>query len=82
MNLYILSNMDYKDHDDYSMCVVAAPDAETARYMHPDGFVWDATNDRWASRLYSYWCRPYRVAVEYIGTARPDAVVGVLATGR
>ena len=56
MNLYLISQEQNNDWDTYDSAVVAAPDEETARNMHPgtgEPVAW-GKGHRWS---YNSWCR-------------------------
>jgi hypothetical protein len=79
MKLYLISQMDNQDYDSYDSVVVAAPDEETAKVMHPDGgdyypiiiTDWDAYAGIWVDS-------PDKVTVEYIGEAKEGTKMGVI----
>jgi hypothetical protein len=74
MNLYKLERTDSLGYDEYDSMIVAAPNEQEARIMHPDGDHWvdgewkfkDRDGDyRWST---SDWCNPNDLKVECIGT--------------
>jgi len=71
MNLYLIERLDNGDYDTYSEAVVAAPDAEAARRIHPGGG--DAAEDR-----YETWIDPSQVKVTHIGIALDHIERGVI----
>lgn len=40
MKIFLISQNDNRGYDTYSDAVVAAPDEDTARTMHPNGYIW------------------------------------------
>ena len=64
MNLYLVSQSVNNDYDTYDAMIVAAPDEETARNMHPKGYraPFDTT-----------WAHPSDVYVELIGQTDREA---------
>lgn len=73
LKLFLIKQDANRDYDTYDAAVVAAPNEEVARTMHPrDG----RTNWEWYSDT---WCStPEQVEVEYLGYARPGAKQGVI----
>ena len=49
MNIYIISQTQNRGYDTYDAAVVAAPDMETARHMHPSDGAIDWSSYTWAS---------------------------------
>jgi hypothetical protein len=73
MNLYLISQDQNQDYDSYDSAVVAAPDEETARNIHPNTYPQPWSNDS------GTWCRtPDKVTVEYLGIAKEETVTGVI----
>jgi hypothetical protein len=69
MNIYIISQSENGDYDTYDAAVVAAPDMETARHMHPNKGAIDWSCHTWASG-------PEHVRVRCIGeTNEPQGVL-------
>jgi len=65
MNIYLISQSVNNDYDTYDAMVVAAPDEETARHMHPS---WGWESNSWARY-------PSDVYVELIGQTDREAGV-------
>ena len=62
----------YNGWDIYLAAVVAAPDEETARLMHPDGeSTWDGASKRWNTFI-DTWPTPDELSVELIGVTYDD----------
>lgn len=86
--LFSISQTEARGYDTYSDAVVAAPDEETARRIHPrSGEVFDSNADprdqgAWRDWGYSYggcWARhPDSVKAKRIGTADPSVKQGVI----
>ena len=75
MKLFLISQKQSDDYDTFNAAVVAAPDEETARQMHPG--TGDPVED-WEDR-FSSWCSgPKHVVVELIGEAADDVKQGVV----
>jgi len=77
MNLYLIKQDINNDYDTYDSAVVAAPDEEAARKMHPNG---NNTAYEPVSRLgrpgcTGTWASPEHVSVEYLGTTERAAGV-------
>jgi len=74
MNLYHISQTIRDGYDTYDSAVVAAPNEETAKTIHPDGetlYPWIDT--------YNTWCQsPNQVSVKLIGVAAPNIQQGVV----
>ena len=84
MNIYLLIQNENRGYDTYDMCVVAAPDENTAKTIHPGrGLIWSPgrwcredrewTDDTWAND-------PDNVTVEFIGVAKEGQKAGVICT--
>ena len=73
MNLYLLTQDVNNGYDTYDSCVVAAPDEESARRIHPGRDDW---NDDYYAR--KTWARIHEVAVSLIGTAKEGTSAGVV----
>ena len=72
MNLYLISQNINNGYDTYDSAVVAAPNEDMARHMHPN----DAVNNGDLSYSEDVWCNPKDVQVKYIGlTELPKSVV-------
>lgn len=73
MNLYHISQQANNDYDTYSDAVVAAPDEETARQMHPDG------GDLRDEGSFGTWVStPNQVTVKLVGIAVDGTPQGVV----
>ena len=69
MKLFLISQNQITGWDTYDAAVVAAPDEETAKQIHPDGSGWDDSS----------WCSaPEHVSVRYLGEATGDVEQGVV----
>lgn len=86
MNLYLISQAENCAYDTYDSAVVAAPDEDAARLMHPNGRAkfsskkgtWGSV---WSDRFQAdyAWCKtPEAVTVNLIGTALPGTEPGVI----
>ena len=75
MNLYKISQTVNNDWDTYDSAVVAAPDEETARTMHPRGTEQVTPHTEWAN---SDWAEPKHVSVELIGEAKTETKQGII----
>lgn len=85
MNIYLLSQTEYRGYDTYDSAVVFADSEDAARMMHPrePDAMWSAhrkcwhTPKRWAGDegmgLYGEWPDPLYVKVTLLGVANPDA---------
>ncbi len=92
MNIYVISQDSNTGYDTYDSAVVVAESADTARLLHPGGWVWDtdrkcwvcendvSSGDRkwWDPPDRSGWCHPDNVTVEHVGTAREGQQPGVI----
>jgi hypothetical protein len=89
MNLYLLSQDDNLGYGTYDSCIVAAPNEETARLIHPseldiklsgkeDGIDPDMGQIGWPETEGGYWCTPEKVKVELIGSAKEGTEQGVI----
>jgi hypothetical protein len=83
MKLWLISQDANSGYETYDSAVVAAPDADTARLIHPGG------GERWhPDRGWVYnmghdghgwgWTTPDRVAVRLVGEALPEIAEGVV----
>ncbi len=73
MRLYLITQTEARGYDTYDSAVVAAPDAATARSIHPNGGNWEP--------FYSSWCRsPDKVTSEYLGEAVEGTQQGVICS--
>lgn len=75
MNLYLLTNPSRRLYDIYDKAVVAAPDAETAKTIHPNGH--SKVNKNKCSN-YDCWCAQKNVGVLLIGIAGSATEQGVI----
>jgi len=75
MKLWLLTNEKVQGYDTYDSAVVAAPDAETARMIHPL-----YNTDEWDGKAGKYpcWCDAEDVIVQHIGSASLDIQTGVV----
>lgn len=73
LNLYLISQDVNNGYDTYDKAVVAAPDEEAARNIHPG---WEDMAE--AGREFSTWCSAEQVKVELIGESTEDATQGVI----
>jgi len=73
LNLYLISQNVNNDYNTYDKAVVAAPNEEAARNIHPG---WEDMAD--AGREFSTWCIAEQVNVELIGEATEDATQCVI----
>jgi len=75
MNLWLLKNETVEGYDTFDSAVVAAPDAETARMIHPLYRI-----DEWDGKAGKYpcWCDAADVIVQHIGTAALFVATGVV----
>lgn len=86
MKLWRISQEQNNDYDTYSDAVVAAPDKETARTIHPDGAIWASKKmdgctgwERGEPSRWSSWCdSPHLVTAHLIGDAVPGTEKGVI----
>jgi hypothetical protein len=85
MKLWHISQDQCNDYDTYSDAVVAAPDEETARTIHPDGAIWASKKGApfvsgWSEGEPSRsWCdSPHLVTARLIGDAVPGTEIGVI----
>lgn len=69
MNIYYISQNVNNEWDTYESAVVAAPDENTARNMHPSG------DDDYTTEM---WCEPKDVIVKYLGEAAEGIAQGVI----
>lgn len=80
MKLYLISQSEALGYDTYSDAVVAAPDEETAKKIHPSGYIWGLD---WEPSLYGggTWANhPDSVKVEFIGEAVEGIKLGVVCS--
>lgn len=80
MKLYRIYQ-DYNDgYDTYDAAIVAAPDAETARRIHPGSGDLCPEDGKWPSLGLGSgtWAPPENVGVVEIGEAAPGQVQGVI----
>lgn len=79
MKIYYISQNDSRGYDTYSDAVVAAPDEDTARTMHPSGYIWGV--DWKPAGFGGTWARnPDYVKVELIGEAVEGTKQGVICS--
>jgi|KBSSwiStaDraftv2_1062776.scaffolds.fasta_scaffold146678_8 hypothetical protein len=79
MKLFLIDRIDRVDYGEFDGAVVAAPDEETARNMHPrDGqpVAWD--EKPYANGLPNWAFTPHNVQVTYIGEAKEGTAAGVV----
>ncbi len=90
MNIYLLTQNANRGYDTFNSFVVAAPNAEEARRMHPRGdrrwvgptdggpgrWVW--ADDSWGIPGALGWVHPSDVTVEHVGIALEGVKAGVL----
>jgi hypothetical protein len=77
MKLYLISQTEARGYDTYSDAVVAAPDEETAKKMHPNGYMWGV--DWKPSWVMNTWAgHPDSVKAELIGEAVDGTKQGVI----
>lgn len=75
MKLYLITQNQNNDCDTYDSAVVAAPDEETARQMHPET---GEPVENW-HEIISSWCNGQEyVTARYIGEATDDIKQGVI----
>ena len=68
MKLYLISQTENGGYDTFDSAVVAAPDENAAKEMHPDGKLLKTSLD-WKAET-ATWCHSKRkVKVEYLGIA-------------
>ena len=80
MKIYLISQNENRGYDTYSDAVVAAPDENTARIIHPSGDIWGVD---WVPVDYAFptWAsRPDSVKVELIGEAVEGTKQGVICS--
>ena len=74
MKLYLLSQSVNRGHYTYDSCVVAAEDAQQARFMLPGGGSWEEKHcNDWAFN-------PTQVEVRLLGTAVDKIEAGVICS--
>ena len=89
MKLWHISQDQRDDFDTFSDAVVAAPNEETARTIHPDGAIWASEKDGlfpygWTKGephpyKWGTWCdTPDLVTARLIGDAVPGTEIGVI----
>jgi hypothetical protein len=89
MKLWHISQDQRDDFDTFSDAVVAAPDEETARTIHPDGAIWASKRglsygSNWSKgephpNGWGDWCdSPDLVTARLIGDAVPGIEAGVI----
>jgi hypothetical protein len=87
MKLWHISQDQCNDYDTYSDAVVAAPDEDAARTIHPDGAIWASKKGApfasgWSEgepSRWGCWCdSPHLVTARLIGDAVPGTEIGVI----
>lgn len=73
MNLYLISQSVNSDYDTFDSAVVAAPSAEAARLIHPNGMSVES-----GCSAFTTWCEPEGVDVQLIGRASGGTKQGVI----
>lgn len=73
MKIWLLSQTENGGYDTYDSCVVAAPDEESAKKIHPGTCDWEKDNwmRNWASK-------PENVSVLYLGEAKDGLDAGAI----
>ena len=73
MNLYLLSQSENSGYDTFDSMVVAAPDIDTARQIHPQE-QWGSRDDYnpWDDRFPTWASDPENVDCQLIGTSISD----------
>ena len=75
MNLYLIQQNQNNSYDTYDSAVVAAPNEQTARVMHPA----NGKEIRDWDDIFSTWCNSAdKVTVTYLGQAVKGTVQGVI----
>jgi len=80
MKLWVIRSEQHLGYDTFDSAVIAAETEQEARFTAPDGDTWDGT--KWTttvngkiyaqSDMYSAWCHPDQVSVEYLGETSRD----------
>jgi hypothetical protein len=86
VNLYYICQSEASGCDTFDAMVVAAPDEQTARSIHPYGYTPDLERDIWYGPsgrtdegIHGVWARrPSRVKVQHIGAAVSGTEAGVI----
>lgn len=85
MKLWLISQSVNTGYDSYDSAVVRASTEEEARKIRPGSCYRSEKEspfmdeDDWKSGCFGSWAtRPNQVVVEFLGTSRPDAPVGVV----
>ena len=73
MKLFLISQNQNNSYDTFDSAVVAAPDEDTAKSIHPRDYPSILVED-WDRD----WCHPKYVRVQYIGEAATDVKQGVI----
>lgn len=73
LRLWLLKQTVNNDYETYDSCIVAAPDADTARMVRPDGCGWHEEHF-WTAWMF----KPEDITVRLIGTADPSVESGVV----
>ncbi len=77
MKLFLISQDENQNYETYDSAVVAAPDEESARRMHPGGENGAFAN--FSPLVYRNWCTSAdKVTVKLIGDAVPGLPLGVV----
>lgn len=72
MNLYLLTQSERNGYGTFDSCIVAAPNEDAARNIHPRGeWIDDDPYTGWASK-------PENVIVKFVGVAAPEVKEGVV----
>ena len=72
LGIYLITQTDNLGYDTYDAAVVCAPDAETAKRMHPrDGMIANWHDETWASK-------PEQVTAFRIGEAADECQQGLV----
>jgi len=86
MNLYLLTQSVNNDYDTYDSMVVAAPNPETARHIHPFGrgtnqeLLDSSTEEYQEARIFSVWAPVSNIKVELIGQSISDDIKIIIAS--
>ena len=83
LNLYLLTQGSRKGYDTYDSAVVAAPEEDAARMIHPNGRkIWHSSGWRLPDCPHpgdtDNWPPPSKVRVTYLGPADKSVVGGVI----
>lgn len=76
MYLYLISQNENNDYDNYDSAIVCAPSESMARLIHPG---YNSMDLKCFQEDYNSWCSsPALVTVKLIGIAHPDIPQGVV----